>query len=55
MIPQMTEGEKRLFKLLEDTRLCNQLEVSYNVKNLPKETQEVAHRRVMELIQRVCS
>lgn len=51
----LTDDEKRLFKLLEDTRLCNQIEVSYNVKNFPKEEQEVSHRKVMELIQRVCS
>lgn len=55
MIPQMTDDDRRLLKLIEETRTMNQIEVSYHVKNLPKETQEVAHRRVMELIQRVCS
>lgn len=55
MKPLLTDDEQRLLKLLKDTRTSNQIEVSYNVENLQKEEQEIAHRKVMELIQRLCS
>jgi hypothetical protein len=51
----LTDDDRRLLNLLESTRLCNQIEVVFNIKNQPKESQEVAHRRVLELIKRVCS